>query len=207
MVKRLESSFYAFRRSLHTLHNATLGMIKMFEEDKIIIAPDLNIKKLQADGIELDEIIELAMKKGYDQNEIVFHASDFKEEFFPMLQYDEKVLSGLCKRWDDVKEDPKLDLFIDMLQGELFSPERNKHGKLVIFSESVDTVNYLTEQLCNRLHRDDILSVCARDRNQKKEDIRANLILLLLPMYCLKVLICILPILSSTMIVHGMPLV
>lgn len=174
MVKRLESSFDAFRKSLHTFLDATNGMIKMFDEDKIIIAPDLNIKKLQADGMELDEIIELAMGKGYDPNDITFRAADFKPEFLPMLEYDAKILSGLCKRWDAVKEDPKLDLLIEMMQGELFDTKRNIHGKLVIFSESVDTVNYLTENLRNRLHRGDVLSVCAKDRNRKKEDIRAN---------------------------------
>jgi hypothetical protein len=61
-----------------------------------------------------------------------------------------------------------------MLQGELFNPKRNPSGKLVVFSESVDTVNYLTKQLKERLHRSDILSVCARDRKRKRDDIQAN---------------------------------
>ena len=174
MVKRLESSFDAFKKSLHTLLGATEGMIKMFREDKVIIAPDLNVKKLQADGMELDEILELAMVKGFDLDEITFRATDFKPEFLPMLEYDADLLRGLCKRWDKVDADPKLDLFVEMLQGELFDPQRNQEGKLVVFSESVDTVNYLTEQLRQRLHRTDILSVCARDRNRKREDIRAN---------------------------------
>lgn len=174
MVKRLESSFDAFKKSLHTLLGATEGMIKMFREDKVIIAPDLNVKKLQADGMELDAILELAMAKGYDPDEITFLATDFKSEFLPMLEYDADLLRGLCKRWDKVDADPKLDLFVEMLQGELFDPQRNQEGKLVVFSESVDTVNYLTEQLRQRLHRTDILSVCARDRNRKREDIRAN---------------------------------
>lgn len=174
MVKRLESSFDAFKRSLHTLLDATKGMIKMFEEDMVIIAPDLNVKKLQADGLELDEILELAMAKGFDPDEITFRASDFKPEFLPMLEYDADLLKELCKRWDAVDADPKLDLFVEMLQGELFDPKRNPSGKLVVFSESVDTVNYLTEHLRQRLHRDDILSVCARDRKRKREDIRAN---------------------------------
>lgn len=174
MVKRLESSFDAFKKSLHTLLDATNGMIKMFSEDKVIIAPDLNVKKLQAEGLELDEIIEVAMSKGYDPEDITFHSADFKEEFIPMLEYDAGILSGLCQRWDAVREDPKLNLFVEMLQGELFDPKRNIQGKLVIFSESVDTVNYLTEWLRARLNRSDILSVCARDRNRKKEDIRAN---------------------------------
>ena len=174
MVKRLESSFDAFKKSLHTLLGATEGMIKMFREDKVIIAPDLNVKKLQADGMELDEILELAMAKGYDPDEITFRATDFKSEFLPMLEYDADLLRGLCKRWDKVDADPKLDLFVEMLQGELFDPQRNQEDKLVVFSESVDTVNYLTEQLSQRLHRTDILSVCARDRKRKRDDIRAN---------------------------------
>lgn len=118
MVKRLESSFEAFKKSLHTLLEATRGMIKMFEEDKVIIAPDLNIKKLQAEGMELDAILELAMGKGYDPDEITFKASDFLPDFLPMLEYDAALLEGLCDRWENVKADPKLNLFIELLHGE-----------------------------------------------------------------------------------------
>ena len=174
MVKRLESSFDAFRRSLHTLLDATRGMIKMFREDKVIIAPELNVKKLQSDGVELDEIIELAIGKGFDQKEILFHAADFKPDFLPMLEYDADVLDKLCQRWDKVKSDPKLELFINMLQGELFDKEKNPGGKLVVFSESVDTVNYLEKELKERLHRQDILAVCAQNRKQLQKTIQAN---------------------------------
>ena len=174
MVKRLESSFDAFRRSLHMLLDATNGMIKMFKEDKVIIAPELNVKKLQADGMELDEIIELAIGKGFEQNEIVFRASDFKPDFLPMLEYDAEVLDKLCKRWDKVKSDPKLDLFVSMLEDELFDKSKNLEGKLGVFSESVDTVNYLEKELKERLHRSDILAVCAKNRNRLRETIQAN---------------------------------
>ena len=174
MVKRLESSFDAFRRSLHTLLDATNGMIKMFNEDKVIIAPELNVKKLQADGMELDAIIELAIGKGFDQNEITFRAVDFKPDFLPMLEYDAEVLDKLCKRWDKVKTDPKLDLFVSMLEDELFDKSKNLEGKLVVFSESVDTVNYLEKKLKERLHRSDILAVCAKNRNRLRETIQAN---------------------------------
>ena len=63
MVKRLESSFHAFKLSLATLLRITDDMLKMFAEDKVIIAPDLNVKDLQAKGMELDEIIEKALEK------------------------------------------------------------------------------------------------------------------------------------------------
>ena len=174
MVKRLESSFFAFKRSLHTLLDATKGMIQMFNEDKVIIAPELNVKKLQSDGVELDEIIELALGKGYDQDEIVFRANDFLPDFLPMLKYDADLLERLCKRWDAVDDDPKLDLFVSMLYGELFDTEKNINQKLVVFSESVDTVNYLEKKLKESLGRDDILAVCATNRNRLRETIRAN---------------------------------
>ena len=173
MVKRLESSFYAFRRSLHTFLRITEDMIKMFEQDKVIIAPDINVKDMQAKGWELDRIIEYAVeKKGLSQDDIQFENSDFNEHFLQMLQEDKEKLQHLCAQWDAVDADPKLELFIDRLQHELFDKDINPTGKLVIFSESVDTVNYLTEQLKERLHRKDILDVCAENRDRRHDIIR-----------------------------------
>ena len=81
MVKRLESSFYAFKKSLNTLLRITDDMLKMFEEDKVIIAPDLKVKDLQAKDMELDQIIELALEKGYLESDILYKADDFNPEF------------------------------------------------------------------------------------------------------------------------------
>ena len=172
MVKRLESSFYAFRRSLHTFLRITEDMIKMFDQNKVIIAPDINVKDKQAKGWELDRIIEYAVEKGLKEEDTVFKKEDFSEQFLEMLKEDAKNLKELCKKWDEVSEDPKLELFIDKLKHEFFDKEINPTGKLVIFSESVDTVNYLTEQLQNRLHRHDILDVCASNRTNRQDILR-----------------------------------
>ena len=172
MVKRLESSFYAFRRSLHTFLRITEDMIKMFDQNKVIIAPDINVKDKQAKGWELDRIIEYAVEKGLKEEDTVFKGEDFSERFLEMLKEDAENLKELCKQWDGVSEDPKLELFIDKLEHEFFDKEINPTGKLVIFSESVDTVNYLTEQLQNRLHRHDILDVCASNRTNRQELLR-----------------------------------
>ena len=172
MVKRLESSFYAFRRSLHTFLRITEDMIKMFDQNKVIIAPDINVKDKQAKGWELDRIIEYAVEKGLKEEDTVFKDEDFSERFLEMLKEDAKNLKELCRKWDEVSEDPKLELFIDKLEHEFFDKEINPTGKLVIFSESVDTVNYLTEQLQNRLHRHDILDVCASNRTNRQDILR-----------------------------------
>lgn len=173
MVKRLESSFYAFKRSLHTFLRITQDMIKMFAEDKVLIAPDYDVKGMMEE-MELDAIIEKIASKGEDKKDFVYKASDFEPIFLEMLKNDEKKLIELCKLWDIVDEDPKLDRFITVINEELFDSTINKEGKLVLFSESVDTLNYLKEQLKTRLKRNDLLLVCAANRNTVKDDITTN---------------------------------
>lgn len=174
MVKRLESSFYAFKKSLHTFLRITTDMIKMFEENKILIAPDFDVKGMMANDMELDEVIEHLMSKGLSKDDFLFESSDFSEEMLVLLKDDAEKLQELCKRWDNVTDDPKLDEFVGLLNGELFNKKINAEGKLVVFSESVDTLNYLKEQLENKLKRKDILLVCAKNRKELRSIIDKN---------------------------------
>jgi len=175
MVKRLESSFYAFKKSLHTFCKITQDMIDMFDQDKILIVPDFDVKSMMAKDMEIDEIIEKIAEKGLDKSDFVYHVSDFNPAFLSMLKSDLEKADMLCKRWDSIGEvDPKLDEFIRLLETELFSKKQNKTGKLVVFSESVDTLNYLTEQLTTRLKRKDILFVSAANRKQQIPHIQKN---------------------------------
>ena len=173
MVKRLESSFHAFKLSLATLLRITNDMLKMFDEDKVIIAPDLNVKDLQAKGIELDQIIEKAMSKGYSKDDILYKSDDFEPEFKEMLEHDKKVLEELNADWKKEHDDQKFDLFREKLEHEFFD-DRNVSGKLVVFSESVDTLNYLKGRLESELGRSDVLTITAENRDQKSTDIQEN---------------------------------
>jgi superfamily II DNA or RNA helicase len=173
MVKRLESSFYAFKKSLQTLLQITSDMITMFEQDKVIIAPDLNVKELQSKGMGLDEILEYILEKGYSESEVLYKASDFEPAFVDMLKNDRDVLKELCDDWAHIQEDPKLDMFTAQLETFL-SQDINPESKLVVFSESVDTVDYLYEHLTKKLHRTDVLSVSASNRGRLYDTIKAN---------------------------------
>ena len=173
MVKRLESSFHAFKLSLATLLRITDDMLKMFAEDKVIIAPDLNVKDLQAKGMELDEIIEKALEKGYNESDILYKSEDFDPDFIAMLQHDKKVLEVLNADWKQEHDDQKFDLFREKLENEFFD-SRNLSGKLVVFSESVDTLNYLKGRLENELGRKDVLTVTAENRDRRATDIKEN---------------------------------
>lgn len=173
MVKRLESSFHAFKLSLATLLRITNDMLKMFAEDKVIIAPELNVKDLQAKGMELDEIIKKALEKGYNESDILYKSDDFDPVFITMLRHDKKVLEALNADWQQEHDDQKFDLFREKLENDFFD-SRNLSGKLVVFSESVDTLNYLKGRLENELKRKDVLTVTAENRDRKSTDIKEN---------------------------------
>lgn len=174
MVKRLESSFYAFKKSLATLLRITTDMIKMFEENKVIIAPDLKVKDLQAKDMELDEIIQLALEKGYLEEDILYEAEAFAPEFLEMLHYDRVVLEQLNNDWNNENEDPKFDLFRNRLETEFMNEDINASGKLVLFSESVDTLNYLYDRLTTEIDRTDVLKITAANRDRFRQIIADN---------------------------------
>ena len=174
MVKRLESSFYAFKRSLATLLRITDDMIKMFAENKVIIAPELNVKELQAKNMELDQIIEYAIEKGYLVEDIVYPADAFDDKFLDMLKRDRVILEQLNKDWQTVVDDPKFNLFRDKLSNRFFDKAINPSGKLVLFSESVDTLNYLYDRLTKEIGRTDVLLVTAANRKRVGDTIKKN---------------------------------
>lgn len=177
MVKRLESSFHAFRKSLHTFLRITQDMIKMFEQNKVLIAPEYDVKGMMAKEMELDDIIEKIVAKGVDESDFVFETSDFAPHFIDMLHSDEQKLIDLCDQWDVASimcKDPKLDEFVSLLENELFKKNRNKEGKLVVFSESVDTLEYLVTELEARLGRKDILLVTSANRKKQLPFIQQN---------------------------------
>ena len=173
MVKRLESSFFAFKKSLNTLLRITEDMIRMFDEDKVIIAPELNIKDLQFKGMSLDEIMEYILNKGYSKDDFLYKADDFDPKFREMLYGDRELLKKLNEEWNQINEDSKLDLLISRLP-ELQSKEINPTGKLVIFSESVDTVDYLYYQLTKKLNRADVMRISATNRKHLFDIVKAN---------------------------------
>lgn len=174
MVKRLESSFYAFKRSLKTLLRITSDMIKMFEENKVIIAPELKVKDLQAKDMELDEIIEYAISKGYIAENIVFTADSFNPQFIEMLKRDKALLEKLNNNWEKENDDPKYDLFLTKFNTEFLNSDTNHSGKLVIFSESVDTLTYLYKRLTEDVGRGDVLMVTAANRKHLFDTIKNN---------------------------------
>ena len=173
LVKRLESSFYAFQVSLDNFRQANKNMIDMFNRDKVFIAPDLDINNLLESGYTDEEIEERLNAKAEDNpKNSVFKAEDFKPEFIEMLQSDQDTLEKMCKAWEKITDadDSKFAKFNELLKHELFKEDRNPEQKLVVFSESVDTVKYLER----RINRKDVLVISADNRSKLFKTIREN---------------------------------
>ena len=119
LVKRLESSFHAFKQSLSRLQKAIDNMITMFEKDTVFVAPDLDINKLLAEGLTYDQIeTKINDKQG---NNRVFKAHDFDAIFLGFLKEDKKKIDELAARWTKILEDPKLNQFMKYIDKTFFN--------------------------------------------------------------------------------------
>jgi len=174
MIKRLESSFHAFKITLNNLLVSTERMVTMFENNKVLIAPDLNINKLIEKGFSMEEIETLIEELSIESpKNNIFAADDFEEEFLIGLKKDKALLQTLLDVWNDIKEDPKLDKLIDALDNQFFNPDINPTGQIVIFTESNDTANYLAEKLKNYQGKG-ILKISSENRKKVFETIQKN---------------------------------
>ena len=174
LVKRLESSFYAFKKSLSSFLKATNRMIAMFDKDKIFIAPNMDINKLLDKGWS-EEDIEREIERLGEENpkNQIFKKEHFEDTFIESLKKDAVFLTELVNAWDKIEKDPKLDEFILQLSKQFLNKKTNIEGKLVIFSESKDTVIYL-EKALKKEAREDILVITSTNRKQLYDTIVAN---------------------------------
>jgi len=173
LVKRLDSSFYAFRKSLERFAQATENMVKMFENNCIFIAPNLDVNKYIEEDKE-EELLQLLMNlQDTDPTIEICTAADFEDDFIIGLKKDFDILQHLVKEWEKVNTDPKLDIFKEYLEDKLFSSKINKEGKLVVFSESQETTDYLFKEL-KIAGFDKILVVSSKNRKDKFPLIREN---------------------------------
>jgi len=173
LVKRIDSSFHAFRQSLQRFHIATKAMVTMFENGRIYIAPNHSVNEYINDDKE-DELLDLLTNlKETDPTIEICTPEDFVKGFREGLENDYNILTELVNDWNNVNSDPKLDTFRKYLDDYLLDKKFNPAQKLVVFSESKETTNYLTTQLLKFGYKD-IITVESANRKDKMPDIIAN---------------------------------
>jgi SNF2 family DNA or RNA helicase len=173
LVKRLDSSFYAFKQSLERFAQATANMVKMFADNRVFIAPNVDVNKYIEEENE-DELLQLLINlQDTDHTIEICTAADFEEGFIDGLKKDFDILQNLVNEWKKVTADPKLDVFVDYLKNKLLSSKINKEGKLVVFSESQETTAYLEKEL-KKSGFDKMLVCSSKNRKDRFPLIREN---------------------------------
>ena len=180
LVKRLESSFSAFRKSLENLKRNTQNMIDMLNADTVFICPDFDVNEIIQKEGGLEKAVPIIRKRIGNKkgNNREFRAKDLKkEEYLRLLEQDMKLLEKLCSRWEKNTEDPKFDKFKEILDSELFNatinnPHQYDSPRVVIFTEALDTLQVLKSYVAEAGHRP--LAVSAKTRDNLQTEIAAN---------------------------------
>lgn len=138
LVKRLESSFYAFRKTLERFIESYEKFIEMSKTGKIYISKKVNVYDLLDDGNtqKLMYLIE-------QQDVMEFETKEFSSQFFRDLQADLAQLKSMQFIWSLIGHDPKLDEF----KRNLTTNPLMKGKKAIVFTESTETAQYLYEEL------------------------------------------------------------
>ena len=151
LVRRFESSQYAFRISLDNMLQNCMNIKKWAETRSTVpifkkgFLPDIeemydSSADSDFDMYDIEEDIEKLKSRGLFELKTKF----LHESFFEDLDMDIDVLQQLKSEWDHIEKDPKTDAFIKILKQKLSDePAR----KIIIFTQFADTAVYLEKIL------------------------------------------------------------
>jgi len=140
LVKRLESSFFAFRNSVDRFLHSYEMFIKEFDNGNVYVSKKHTNKIFELIESDDDEAVQRLIDEGKAER---YESKDFRKEIRKDLQHDRDILVDVKKFWQKVNRDPKLIKFLD----ELFKTNILKQSHLIIFTESKETANYLFKNI------------------------------------------------------------
>lgn len=138
LVKRLESSFFAFKNTLRRFEESYEKFIDMYEKGEVYISKKVDVYDMLDSGDD-DKLMALV------EDELVMHfkSEEFDEKFIKDLKWDLSKLKYLRETWDTITEDPKLL----QLKEALKTNKKLIGNKKIIFTESKETAEYLEREL------------------------------------------------------------
>jgi len=162
LIKRLESSFHAFRLSLERFILSYDRFIKEFDNGNVYISKK-HINKifelLETDNQEaIDRLLDT------DRAERL-NAKEFNADFLRDLEADRVILKKIETLWKQIKRDPKWEAFSEVLRKDSIL----KKGKVIIFTESKETAEYLHQRINDDIDRKVLLFTGSSTDAERKE--------------------------------------
>jgi superfamily II DNA/RNA helicase len=172
LVKRLESSFYAFKNSVDRFLYSYEMFVKELDKGNVYVSKKHTKKIFELLESDDDEAVQRLIDEDKAEK---YESKDFRKELKIDLQYDHGILMEVKKLWHKVNRDPKLIKFIS----ELSKNTVLKNNHLIIFTESKETANYLYKNI-NDVYTDNVLlftgdsGASVRDKVIENFDARAR---------------------------------
>ncbi len=185
LVKRFESSFGSFEQSINNFKRVTEKcQIFIKNTGEYILDRSLLEKIYEFDTDEIEKCLveyEEKISKGeYPKTHKRYLIADFKDkdEFLSDIQNDINLFTEILLKLNSlnlVKNDPKTACLLKNLEQEFSKPLHNGEPKrkIIIFTEYVDTVNYL-EPVLREQYKDKLLVVAGDLPTSKIAKINAN---------------------------------
>lgn len=149
LIKRLESSFFAFKNSIGRFIHSYELFIREFEKGNVYTSKKHINKIFEYLEDDNDEAVQQLIDSGKAEQ---FKSSDFKPEFLETLKSDLVILENIQKFWAKVNRDPKLNALLEVLS----TNKLLKSNKIILFSESKETAEYITEHI-NKAYKNQAL--------------------------------------------------
>lgn len=164
LIKRLESSFEAFKKTLSRFIKSYDKFIEMCEDGDVYISKKVDVYDLLDDGDD-DKLMELV------DSEIVQHypLSSFNDNFLESLKYDFELLKKLESEWLKILKDPKKEQFLL----ELKTNNILRKNKLIIFTESRETAEYIGGYLTKE-YPNEVIVYSGQGSRSVRHEIEAN---------------------------------
>ncbi len=131
LIKRLESSRFAFLQTVSRFINSYEQFIKMYNSGTVYISKKVDVY----DYLESENEDELIEALENDSKAKIYEAKQFNNDFIDKLEFDLSILKWMKDSWSKIDKDFKKDAFIQALK----SDEYLKDNKILIFSESMET--------------------------------------------------------------------
>ena len=113
LVKRLESSFYAFKKTINRFIESHQNFLKMINSGKVMISKKVNVFDLLDE--DNDEYLTELIEKGDLE---LYNSSDFNNKFEEDIQNDLQTLLQIQDLWKDCKNDPKIEKLQEYLKND-----------------------------------------------------------------------------------------
>ena len=140
LIKRLESSFHAFQNTVNRFIKNHQLFLKELIKGNVYVSKKYASRIFELLNNDDDEAIQSLLDNDRARK---YPASDFESKLKIHLENDLEILRKIQTLWQGVKRDPKLLSFTDLLSNHPVL----KKNKLIVFTESKETADYLAENL------------------------------------------------------------